>query len=525
MLLSLPLMLLACSTFGSDDASSSGSTPPGEDAGIDAVDGTPVDELLSLVPLAKGPVFVIQGASVEVPLTILRGKNVPDPITVTVEGLPTGVAPALLQFGIGETKAKLSIQAAGDATQALVQAKVRVTSGKITSTTPLELFVRGAPGALDTTFGDNGFVAKAIGDGKDNSARDLQLLADDSLIVVGDSSSLNACIAKYSRDGKRDATFGTAGVARLQTLANAGAAAVTATGKLVIAGGAGLKFDTISLQRLNSDGSFDQSFGTNGICDSVAGLIANPVTGLSVRPKDGAIFAQFHYRVAGGAVAMGLLKKGANCEAQPTFGTSGNAPVSWSTKTFPLGLTLRADRPVLIGRSAVDPTNYGIAQVDGDTGALDAAFGTNGTMSWTTASKPDADTGSHSGIALLPTGAVVANIPLQTGFVIASIEPDGKTLSPNFGTAGTVAINYGNPTDLVRQSDGKLLVNIASAVSDVRRLNANGSSDMTFGSGGQYVDNRFRGQRVKQQQDGRIILFGEVGAFGDHDISLVRLWN
>ncbi|CAN5687582.1 hypothetical protein BH11MYX4_BH11MYX4_10570 [soil metagenome] len=528
LLLSLPFLLLACSTFGSDDASSSGSTPPGEDAGIDAVDRTPVAELLSLVPLAKGPVFVIQGASVEVPLTILRGKNVPDPITVTVEGLPTGVAPALLQFGIGETKAKLSIQAAGDAKQALVQAKVRVTSGKITSTTPLELFVRGAPGALDTTFGDGGFIAKVIGDGQNNGARDVQVLADDSIVVTGNCATSTgdyACIVKYGRDGKPNAAFGGSGIARLKSVLGPASVAVTAAGKFVIAGLVPLTFDTVGVKRVNADGSLDTSFGTNGTCDTVAGLLVGPVTGVLLRPKDGAIFTQFQRRVAGGAVSIGLLKRGANCEADSAFGTSGMAPISWSTMTLPLGLTLRGDKPVVIGRSAVNPTNYGIAQVDGETGALDAAFGTNGMTLWPTASKPDVDGGSHSGIVLLPSGAIVANVPLQSGFLVANIQPDGKTLAANFGTGGTLTIASGNPTDLVRQGDGKLLLNVASGSTEVRRLDANGSTDMTFGTGGKFVDSRFRGQRIKQQQDGRIIVFGEVGGFNDLDMALVRLWN
>ena len=87
----VPVLLLACSTFGSDDGNGGGGPGGGggEDSGVDPVNGTAADEALLLTALPKTPFYVIQGASVSVPLTIMRGRNVPDPITVTMADLPT----------------------------------------------------------------------------------------------------------------------------------------------------------------------------------------------------------------------------------------------------------------------------------------------------------------------------------------------------------------------------------------------------------------------------------------------------
>ena len=287
-----------------------------------------------------------QGASVSIPLAISRGRNVHDPITVTVEDLPTGVSQALLQFGVGESKAQLSIQAAGDAAQGPIHAKVRVTSGKITALTAVELFVRGAPGAIDTTFGTNGIVPTTIGDNQNNTAIDFQILADDTVVVLGNcktSTIDNACLAKYSADGKRDMGYGPSGIVSLLTDRFPANVAALKDGKVLVLAGSSIFGDLKTrIKRLNNDGSVDATFGVNGVCEVSAG--GAPVR-LVNRASDSSIFVQFQM-ASGGIQGSGILKLDTACAPDAGFGTGGIAYVGWATASVPRGLVLRGNKVV-----------------------------------------------------------------------------------------------------------------------------------------------------------------------------------
>ena len=64
----VPVLVVACSTFGSDDNGGSSGPGPGagEDSGLDPVTGTAADEALLFNALPKDPVFVTQGSSAKI---------------------------------------------------------------------------------------------------------------------------------------------------------------------------------------------------------------------------------------------------------------------------------------------------------------------------------------------------------------------------------------------------------------------------------------------------------------------------
>lgn len=458
-----------------------------------------------------------------IPLTLSRGRNVPDPVTVTMEGLPTGVAPALLQFGVGESKAQLSVQAAGDAAQGAIHAKVRVTSGKSTSVQPIELFVRGAPGTLDTTFGKSGIVPTTIGDNQNNEARDFQIMADDSIVVLGNCKTTtidNACLAKYSADGNRDTSYGPSGIVSL--LADRFPANVVAIkdGKVLVLAGASLFGDgKTRIKRLNGDGSLDTTFGATGICDVSAG--GAPLR-LSYRSTDSAIFVQFQMS-SGGIAGSGILKLNTSCVTDAGFGTAGVAYVGLDTASVPRGLVLRGGKVVVAAQVRAAGGGLAFAQVDGSTGALDQTFGAGGVQSFPSGVLTSAYPG-YFGMTLAPTGAVIAGFLLDSGSFITSVDATGKSLTANFGTGGVHNFASGFPTEIARDGNGKLLVALPNGgVGYVLRLEANGSPDASFAAAGTFYDPRFRPQRVAFQRDGRLIVFGQQSA--NADMTLARLWN
>jgi len=83
------------------------------------------------------------------------------------------------------------------------------------TTTKLPTYVRGAPGAIDTTFGDKGILRHIVGPTKNAVARDLVVMPDDRLMAVGDCTAAS-CIARASADGVLDTSYGTGGIAAMQ---------------------------------------------------------------------------------------------------------------------------------------------------------------------------------------------------------------------------------------------------------------------------------------------------------------------
>jgi uncharacterized delta-60 repeat protein len=127
-------------------------------------------------------------------------------------------------------------------------------------------------GTLDNTFGTSGIVStRAAHHG--GVYRDVKILANGKIIVCGKTiDSLNhnqtsMLVGRYNANGSIDNTFGTAGFTIFQPEPGddvaANSLAIQADGKIV-AGGPPISGERCCLMRLNPDGSFDTSFGTNG---------------------------------------------------------------------------------------------------------------------------------------------------------------------------------------------------------------------------------------------------------------------
>lgn len=139
------------------------------------------------------------------------------------------------------------------------------------------LLVRYNPdGSLDTTFGDNGIVL-------DNSvtleARDIALDSNQNIVVVGEKDIVfagtgtygNSVILRFNNDGSRDQGFNSTGynIVDIHNYADyASAVLVDRNDKIYFTGhyygGTGTSWRRY-VARFNSDGSFDNTFGEDGI--------------------------------------------------------------------------------------------------------------------------------------------------------------------------------------------------------------------------------------------------------------------
>jgi len=195
------VFLVACSTFGSDDA------PPGpaganEDGGAPGngqppVTGTP-GRGLSVVPSSERA-FIIQGESLEIPLRITRKDSTTDAVAIAVAGLPAGVTVAPLVIASGATEGKLKVTVPATTPQASVDLSIFARAGDgSTATGALPIFVRGAPGAIDTTFAPGGLLVSETIEPPAPSGGTLTLLADGSMVVAATGGR----IVKVDAEGK-----------------------------------------------------------------------------------------------------------------------------------------------------------------------------------------------------------------------------------------------------------------------------------------------------------------------------------
>lgn len=135
-------------------------------------------------------------------------------------------------------------------------------------------------GANDTTFGVNGYVKPAIIVLAD-SEYGVLLQPDGKILHLG-SKGGTSLIARYNSDGSFDSTFGQDGVASLPAASDTFVSiALQSDGKILLlrthqmTGDAGT-FNGIEVARLTSGGAVDSSFGTGGV---VEGAFGAPVAG------------------------------------------------------------------------------------------------------------------------------------------------------------------------------------------------------------------------------------------------------
>jgi len=118
-----------------------------------------------------------------------------------------------------------------------------------------------AAGSLDTTFGKSGTTATSIANA-DSILDSMLALSNDNILVFAGG----AAVVEFTSNGALDTSFGSKGVATLST-AITGSLAAQPNGQIVIGGivtpsGGGAD---LAVERLNSNGTMDSSFGSGGV--------------------------------------------------------------------------------------------------------------------------------------------------------------------------------------------------------------------------------------------------------------------
>ena len=375
----------------------------------------------------------------------------------------------------------------------------------------------GQAGSLDPTFGVNGIATTA------NTVGDAAALQSDGKIVVAGSipNSQNfpqGGLLRYTSNGVLDSSFGTGGkvlvAAGSSEAGTAFAVAIQADGKILTAAPASVY---LTVFRFNTNGTLDNTFGTNGsVTITAAGIL--PASGGIAVQSDGKIV------IVAKDIAARLL---ANGQFDSTFGSSGIAPTLGGIGAE--SVSILSNGQILIGSGNVTSlysadgslvTRFGI---NGQT----AGFPFDGIGGFVVTTDPTTNRTKIVTAGTLVTAPNLTFAQTTSGFLVVRYNSDG-TVDNSFGTHGGAATPFpGNLFSqafaVAAQTNGDIVAVGQTARSDVdvapgpssfglARYLPDGRIDTTFGNSG-FVSTAFGSSEalantVLIQTDGKIIADG-----------------
>ncbi len=282
-------------------------------------------------------------------------------------------------------------------------------------------------GSRDASFGDYGLVIVSFGTGINrwDSGERLLVQPDGSIAIAGYAqkdcyenpwegyicSFEGLGIVRLRPGGDIDTSFGTSGKMIIPTTtANSFGSIndfrISPNGKLLLIGQNVVQRSDfrIFLSRVNSDGTIDTSFGTNGIL--VPGINEQvDISRMAIQPDGKIVFPVSNNRHS--PIYSSVVRLNADGTVDASFGTDGRILIP-KTESLHIGeVLINRDGKILIGGFALTngaiPFHFAVTRLNTD-GSRDATFGENGLVKSLLASYG----GGVSSMALQPDGKLVA---------------------------------------------------------------------------------------------------------------------
>ncbi|MEZ5425144.1 MAG: hypothetical protein R2747_02660 [Pyrinomonadaceae bacterium] len=298
---------------------------------------------------------------------------------------------------------------------------------------------------LDTTFNNTGYTFTLVpgSPGDTGGATAAALQSDGKLVAVGTAplqSRDNVVLIRYNSDGSLDNTFGTNGIATRVFTNNSKAlnVVIQPDGKILIVGISG---SDQFVARYNADGTLDNAFGTNGV--TKLSIPGNSTSGNSIAllPGGKIITGGYMWGNSQTAPAFPMLARfNRNGTLDPTFDDDGIRTIPNSGPGF-FGNSLISIAVQSDGRILALSDKNNLYRFNSD-GSFDTGFDQDGSRRALNGTSDAYD------LYVTPSGkiTVVGNPTLpQSGgisidFRIARFRPDGMP-DPNFSDDGYLDVN------------------------------------------------------------------------------------
>lgn len=314
-----------------------------------------------------------------------------------------------------------------------------------------------------------------------------------------------------------DATFGIGGKVTHSLGARSSARKILlqSDGKLLVFVLAQTSQNSVSILRLNADGSLDTSFGTNGQVNTTFHSEFLEAWHGGELLSDGKILIGGNTGAAG-SEDFAMARYNSNGSLDTSFGQNGIATLDFSSSSESINdLTVQTDGKIIaVGKTnSLDPEqNFAAARFNSD-GTPDTTFADGGKFIFDQNAPEIANS-----IIIQPDGKILigGRVGAFGGVVRLNIDgtPDG-----NFGNGGLAAQRLiVDGTDLALQNDGKI---ITVGNGGMVRFNSDGSLDTGFGNSGkaELTDSHLAAIRVRP--DGLIVVAGDSSFLPATDVNFV----
>jgi len=395
-------------------------------------------------------------------------------------------------------------------------------------------------GTLDSTFGSNGTVITPIGFSTD-FAYSTKIQNDGKIVAAGytyNGNDNDFALVRYNTDGTLDNTFGTNGIVTTQVTIDidyAYSVALQSDGKIVAAGSSTQSgYTNYTLVRYNTNGSIDNTFGSNGILISSLSSTFDEAYSVSIQ-TDGKIMAT-GYANNGIDNDFAVARYNTNGTFDNTFSGDGivTTPIG-AGNNMAFSTSIQVDGKIIAAGYSDSGANFDFALARyNSNGDLDNTFGTNGIV----ITQIDSSIELSTSTLIQSDGKIIAAgysfIGTYNDLAVVRYNADG-ILDKTFGFNGIVTTSVGTADNeaysVAIQSDGKIVVagTTNNGTNDdfaLVRYNSNGKLDYLFGINGIVTTpigtGHDRARSVVVQNDGKIIVTGFTRMNNNYDFALVR---
>lgn len=402
-------------------------------------------------------------------------------------------------------------------------------------------------GTTDLSFGANGKVTTGFGR-SETYGNTVAVQSDGKILCAGTAymadtrgefmgDTYNAVIYRYNADGSPDASFGTnglvinkipnssnetrlySGVYFIKVLEDGGFLTYGLRGVNSLAG-------NVLLCRYHANGSLDVSFGNNGYVD-LSGSPLTAATPIVIQEDNKIVVLSAQMNSSNNTMQFRVERLTVDGALDDSFATSGTAITDFGfQQNSPIALALQSDGKILASGNSGNGRN------------LIARYNTNGSLD----NSLDGDgrvvtlfgqANNNLLVTVLPSGKIqlvgLTITAAGTHFSISQYNSNGSLDNTFDGDGRTLSLFNANedsyfPSSAARQLDGKYVVttttvdvlnfiNLENIV--VRRYNADGTVDATFGTNGKVstdlMEDSQTSKAVAVQDDGKVLLAGFSG--------------
>lgn len=217
-------------------------------------------------------------------------------------------------------------------------------------------------GSLDSTFGSAGKIVKDFA-GAHDEVESLVIQPDGKIVVLVDRSIVGSGLigmARYNADGSLDPSFGSGGILVTDwpgANSRAASMAIQSDGKFVLAGFHATQVVDSAIARLNSDGSTDTSFGTDGFTVLDLGS-TDQIRAVAVQPDGKIVTGGTSY--VGPNVAFTVARFTTGGTLDTSFGSAGKQVTRVGNDDDILrSLAIQADGRIVAAGSSANPVPVG----------------------------------------------------------------------------------------------------------------------------------------------------------------------